>query len=793
MKLKNLFKSILAISIAATMTASFTACVKTPEPTPEPDEPIVVPQPDLTKVTITAKADKTEVRTGDSVNLTATVAGADDKTFKWEYDKNQVVVTNNVLTVLHEGKIDTSITVTAVATANPDKTASVVLSYKAPISQGTVGDLTSDLIQEIGNASITVTGVVKDIYHDNKQASNNSTTEYEFSVAMSDSAWSGSWNAKGNANVLTDVYRKGEEMVTNANGVTGHALKQMYIDKDNKVASKTVKDYVSKPAVWEEQHYWNHLGNLDVNSFTFDTKNGDYYHKVTTDETDLYLMTYLAYSLTPLLEDTFSVVRLKVENGHVTKLTAQTEVVYIGQTDSSKPDTAAAFEYTEVEIAFSQIGTTTVADPAPYAAPQNADKLTAALTKMAGAKNYTYIAKDATVSAPSLGDDYSLEKGTPSLQAPDSTTFRVGDNTSETGTVGSVGLVTEQAIFVSKTSKYSATMDGKDFRTVYSGYRQFDGYYEEFAYNKTLNNKEGGYEGTKYVKGNMFAKMPKFSFSANIFAFIGTDITDQGTTVYKYKLRETSIMRDIALELSAYSYAKNAAATSRGALTLTVDENGNLISSLYPYSIVGGTYTGNVTTTYTKVGTTTIPEDTFDGYVARQIKNNWSDYQINYRPTHSTLVPDNYVAGDTVLTNLFGDFASYIPQMKVFIDLFGDNISGPWADWKENGKDADGNTKFKDYVQINTQSTEFDENTQITNWTELVDKIGTAFTAEGYKLSQANTDIEGKRSASKNRYLTFTKTNDDGDGVMIVFENTGTCWIYISIYKVGEWKLSTRA
>lgn len=773
----------------ATAKASkiFTIKPKT-EPTPPPEEAKVV-----------IGDTPATVKKGDVVNLTVTVTGLDDKTYEWKISHPDLVSISkaNVLAVVREPKVDTKVTVTAVSKADPLISADKSFVVKAPIIEGEVGELNSELIAEISNPSITVRGTLTDYYTDLRVPSNSKVNVYDMSVKMEEGAWSGSWNIKGSKNAVTDIYRIGADGAVNANGEKGHYIMRRYIDKHNKVASTPVKDNMSISSVWEAQHMWNHLGNLDVNSFVYDVDNNVYTHTVNVNNIDdLYLMTYLSFSLTPMLSDTLSEINFVIENGHITKLIAQTETLYYGGESGTQED-ASAMSYTSMEIAFSDIGETRVADPAPYEAPRNGELLSAAVEKMQGATNYTFRAVDTnTYSPPSDSGDYEVSgyAASPSdgayLLPPNAAqNYRVSNNVSATGTVGSFGQVTESAMLMSTTIKYDYAMDENVYRTEYSGYRQYDGYYEEFAYDGKLNDGKGALYGTRRINGSMFDRMPKFDFSVNIFKWSGSRLNNAGKQIYTFVLNDSAITRDMALETSVYRYASNAAASTNSTFTIEVDEDGNLVSITYPYSINFGTYLGYVSTTYSKVGTTEIEADTFDDYVQRQVKNSWSDYQINYRPTHSTIVPDNYVSGDVVIDAVFGEYADKVPAPSVLLGIFKDNLSGPWFNWKER---TSGSGDYIDHISIITQSMEYDENMRITNWAELIEEIDAAMTAVGYKIQESNTDRWGTRSSSKSRYLCYTY--DDGNGgVQVVFENNGTSWIYIDIYNLGDWRLSARA
>ena len=169
---------------------------------------------------------------------------------------------------------------------------------------------------------------------------------------------------------------------------------------------------------------------------------------------------------------------------------------------------------------------------------------------MQNAKNYTFRAADTQTSAPS-GDSGDYELSATSFAAKGAlVSLAVKDFVSSVGTVGCYGLVTEDAILFANTGKYSYSMDGNDYFTNYSGYKQnTDGTYDEFKYNSTL----GALEGTKKVNGNIFDVMPKFDLSPNIFIFETSSIKN-GVTTYTFRLNETAIARDVAKELSAYKY-----------------------------------------------------------------------------------------------------------------------------------------------------------------------------------------------------------------------------------------------
>lgn len=814
--LKQFLKGAIAVIMSAAMLLGIVACGNENggDDLPPAGVTISIAQPA-----------EIEIEEGDEITLTVSVDNAEDKTYTWTVsDPSILKVENDIVSIVRVPNVDRRVTVTATANADTTKTASVTFTVKTPVVEGSVGELTTAKLLALGDSSITVEGTLTDYYFDINNSYNNTERAYDMKVLMEDGAWSGSYRyaqngAEAAGDWITDVYRRGDDGAADSYGNSGHYVKQMYIDKNNQATGAIVKDYMSVPAVWEAQHLYNHLGDLATNvqsKFKYDIDTEQYRYQPApaptaeqmSDEAivgaytdDQYLLTYLAYSLTPLLEDTLASLYITIEDGEIASLVAQTETEY----DSEYAEEVTAYAYTVIELTFSGIGTTEVEDPEPYEEDSYTPYLAEAIEKMQSAKNYTYRLVDTTVSAPSASDyDYSLESAVltgqsvsvaPSIgearQTAVASPLRYVNNTSASGTVGTIGFVTETDILIARTIQYTATMDGLDYRTEYTGYRQFtdengEPYYEEFAYNASLENTavEGGlgaFYGTRHIEGNMFDAMPSFDFSAAVFECISAN----NTGTYTFKLRSTAITRDIAMEVSAYSYASSASASSTTAFTITVDANGNLKSTTYPYSIVSGTYLGYCTTTYEAVGTTSIPEDQFAGYIHREVKTSWSQYEAKqYHINHSTVSPYDEADMETAFKATFGEARfNNLPSPTALLDVFGDYLSGPFHNWKDV-VDADGNTTYMDYWNINTQSREYDENSKITNYDELIADLTASLQKEGYSQDFANSGTSGG-----SKYVSYTKGGAD-DGVQIVVENMGTKWFYLSIYPLGGWKLN---
>ena len=274
--------------------------------------------------TISITTSQDTISEGETVMVAATVTGLKEIGYTWKVSHEDLVkIENGQLILIGTVKIDTNITITATATADESVFKSKTILVKAPIIEGQVGELTNAVLAEIANSSITFGGVITDYYTDFNNSFNNSVNEYDSLVMMSDGRWYGSWNIKGNTtDIVIDNYRRGSvDGLSDAYGNVGHALERLYINKNNEVSAATVKDYQSIPAIWEAQHLWNHLGNLKVTDFVYNADDELYTYTVNQNDMEaLYLMTYLSYCLTPLLEDTIASVSFKIEEGHITKV-----------------------------------------------------------------------------------------------------------------------------------------------------------------------------------------------------------------------------------------------------------------------------------------------------------------------------------------------------------------------------------------------------------------------------------------------------------------------------------------
>ena len=113
--------------------------------------------------------------------------------------------------------------------------------------------------------------------------------------------------------------------------------------------------------------------------------------------------------------------------------------------------------------------------------------------------------------------------------------------------------------------------------------------------------------------------------------------------------------------------------------------------------------------------------------------------------------------------------------------IFGDEMSGPFYD-DMTKTNADGSTKYIRYMSVTARSTEFDENSQVTNFDEIMEKADAALGALGFAKNRVLTDITGGTSGRADRYLVY-----DNGSITVVIENNFTRNFWVYFYNSGEY------
>lgn len=785
----------------------------------------------------------------DEANLTAWATGGAELMFATSSDLIEVVEEGKgyIVRLVGDVRFDTTATITASLkdNANISKTISVRLlqtrGNQEPVEGKNGIRLTKENLGEISNASITSTGVLSDITLtvSNGREDKNS---YEMLVKMAQDRWYGAWNIMGKKLVTSDTYVKSATTVNardeSGNIVAKNVMDRLYINSQNQLASKTVKNSASVPTLWENQHLWNHLTTsyLTVDDFNFDeevdaaalgyvsrgTSNTSMsafkYRFDATDEQTAYLFAYIKQSLTPLAggDDAIEDLWVIVDSEGVLGIYAKTYVESYWGTEDNTPvqgSEPVSKSWSTIMLTLSDIGTTTVADPAPYTVGTRDvyTILEKSLSYMKDSKSYKFMAVDTATRAPTVNeDDYNVSggvdsgstgSGSSSGSATHSGKFydhvdSVGLNgKAATGTMGYVVANTANPfVLFEQVGKYESSMDDNIYHFTYTGYKGFtDGsgaaYYEEFAYNSKID----GFAGTRIVNADISTVLPLFNFSTALFKYDSMK-TDGDRDVHTFSLIDPTLTYDVVQQMSIDKQRNSASSSAENTVQISVAYDTSkeesdpsaytIVSTSYPYSFAGGTYAGYITTYYYGIGTTTITENEVFGnkYQQRVLPASWAEvaHKGYYYYLHTSEIKaypgmydketGKYIEGgdqkltnsnmDTVFTDVFKDNYKYLPGPQFFLELFNDRLSGPWYDYTITGKDSAGNYTYTEEVSITVQVDNVDENKVLSN-EEYVNCIN-AIIAKFNQWNEANASGLGLTKDDKGNWIggwTFSKAN----------------------------------
>lgn len=787
---------------------------------------------------------KTYVRKGDEVELKVNLSTTDnDKTYTVEVENPTDMP--NLVTVGEDGKITVNgdvtenkkVTITVISNANPLVKKSLQITVKPPKTAGAVGKLTQATIDKLGNLKLTVKGTLSDVQTKNGVKSesvydfttylNATATKQENEQGLyddyvfADASWTSEWNIHGNKNVLSNTYVRSDDGLT----------QKRFVNKNNVVVNEVVTDSYSNELTWESQRYWNHLGYLDLSLFEQDSDDENLYTyemEYGTIDTDIimgsttytpsedeYLMMYLAWSLTPILDEQFYKFALRLDDdGNVAQIIGSTyeNNLYDYDDDGNRNNVIGSY-YTSVVMEVEAYGDDVVVpEIKPYEEPSDPEDkvmfgyLKTALDTLAKAdkSNYTFKVKDTSTYAPSYDpSDYETSGGEGS--APTTSASGTWDGkvhtkpfTSIEGEVGYMGIVAKEGVLLNKTIEYS----NGGFRTDVYGFKQNDdNTYEQFEYS------DGKLTGKSRKTGNVSSRLPAFDVSPYVFNFSSmTSVEgDSDGRLYSYSLKDAVIVKEVANEFCMKDYANYATSDAKQALSVNVYYNRvtkeiRLVGITFAYNIID-TYYGYYQTEYSNFGTSKLPDDLFsaENYVTKEFPTSWSYFTAEYRATNNA--DAETVNAQELLNKVFGTNASTgkaaadaIPSPMVFSSIFADNFSNKvFHDYFNTGDKNSQGYVYKPEVKFNVwvDDIDLDSNRGLTlkKYNEIIDKLSVEMEKCGFTDYEAG-DILREGTSSKTRQKCYINDNAGDHGLIIRVENIGYKTFYIHIYAKGDWNPS---
>lgn len=784
---------------------------------------------------LTSESSKTVLRPGseNAIRLDVSISNLpyDDTSFSVTFEEPEGYdglvrydSVNNVLLVADESKEipKAGVPVTVKVTSNALSTLfeEIEITVKNKLQEGSVGDLTQAMLNDIANQKVTVNAVIKDVVKYNSASDGTSRdTTYNTVVKMDGDRWYGESSVAGvkNPTVNANTYAKGE-----SDGNGNYYVNELYVNKDNVSVAKQLKDSDSNPIVWYDsdenshdgRHFWNHLDGLVLGKFVeeendifaYDIEPGtieyDWIFQTYeyTPSEDEWLMAYIAWSFTPILGsgDQFDEFRIFLKSDGkggkvIDQIVATTAEVNLYEVDEEGGEEVIGYQNTVCTFTFENIGSTVVASPAPYSETVGAgvktyfDALSTALSNMSGkVENYTFSMVESQQYSPSLDpNDYDMS-GTSGYSVTaaaaddgkrnDTSDVSIRNYLSTSGTVGVRGLVTQEGALINETGQYSYAMDDYTYHTEAYGYKQnSNNTYETFEYN--YDNK--ALTGTRRKDGKFADLLPDFKVSPYIFDFQKMEsIKGTDKYLYTFALKDSAITGEVAYAMTLADYASDAVSSmsADNAFLISVDSDGVLRSVGYAYDIAG-MYGGYYTTTYSNVNSTVLPEGIWDNYVARVVPSTWADFaSIKYYADYSTIGTMEYLSGDAAVEKIFGTTISQNQNFNkipaALSKAFRDGLNGPWHEYVENGVNSSGATTYLEGLSFTVSYDLCDENLKITPfYADIIELLTSELGKCGFTLDSANT---GKRGSSQ---YTCYVSEELGLRIRVESNMTRTFWI----------------
>lgn len=724
-----------------------------------------------------------------------------------------------------------AVTMTVSSTVKPSLKQSISL-WVLPALESEI--VTEDMIAAISNQSITVTGTLKDIRKYNSDPDKDSSVNYEFSVEMEPGKWKGDWNYSENkSGVISNTYVQGAAYGTDGH----HKTEELYVNKNNVVSRKDVKDSDGELLMWETRHFYNHAGGWT--SDDGESKNGfvaDQFVEVSADEdgtlveyittpgtvvfdpvlfTYTYIpsdddrfVSYLAWSFTPLMSQNDSIEHIyfrvsgEGDNAKIDKIIFQTMKSDLVTSDSDGGTTTVGSAYTQVEMGFSKAGSTTVTEPQVHEKQEgfikgSIDALANAFSKFGTGKNYSFKMLETSSYSPSRDEsDYTVE-GTPSDSTGSSSNgadsdFDSSDLPTSIGSSAYKGWVTENGAIIKRVVAIEG-LSGTVYSNTRTGYKNNgDGTYDVLDYSTDTQK----YYGKKVKTGDFFDALPSFDVAAEIFRYKKNEDAGNSKLLLTYELIDSAIVGEVAKALCLNMYAKDAVATTDGERPFMVtvqvdyDSNNQIIPSSAVLTTVGfaydilGIYGGYYQTVYSNVGNTAIADNVFDGYVRRQMPADWDAYgTLKYYSEHSTQKGVEYISGSELVKKVFGDAvatnANFKKLPRALAEIFDDNVTPQGHDYDEDDLDSEGNRTYIDTIGFTAQLDDHDEYLHINDYDGFLAKATEKLAAIGFTADASNTGKVGSR-----RYAAFVNNQL---GLTVYFENYNLYYFTIDICKTGDW------
>ena len=535
----------------------------------------IKPEPPKPQDITVAIVGSSEVKSGQSIKLTANVSGADDTSVIWEVTKGNEYVTLSTDGVLTAKEVSGDKIIEVVAKSN----ANTEYYGKKTITLVTKPVLTDEMLDVFNEDKISFEGYLN-------------ISLYTISIFEKlDSTYT------SNVKTMMDGTNWYAEYVNTETGLTNG----LYYKKHNNLACQVgvnfmneeeyfpMLDKYNNEVSWHDGGLYNVFPELSVSDFTFDEENWRYVY-TGNDDTVLKRMISSAnpYDFEP------TNLALIIED----------DTIY-GIYSLSAPDYTIAQGYKAIQELYVAINYGDVVEVPTinkYSHEEIHDDLEVAINNMHNLSNYTVDYHEMTASVYASGIVES----------------------------GFVEYVTEEnCYFVPYDIKY----DG--YGKAYNTFRENDSYgykkINENLYNTYFNNGDGTFEATRAYESEFKNAMPSFAFAPEIYRSYYVDEEEGTTTYYVDDLMSgvaTTYYYGVGNDIALYGiFATRGYTSDTESFTPYVVVKDNYIVEACFYFNIGYIY-GVIEIKYSNFNETVIDENQNFDFEVRNVPTSWSELTI---------------------------------------------------------------------------------------------------------------------------------------------------------------------
>lgn len=526
-----------------------------------------------TKITIDGP---TEVKSGKSIKLTATVTDAPDPTVTWTITQGNEYATISADGTLTAGNVsdDKIVEVTATSNYNSEITNKVIITIVASepvlLTQEMLDVLKEDKIGFEGyvNVKLYTIGLFEKLY---------GTYTYQTKTAMDGTYWYTEYE-DGNTGAILGLYYK------NNNNLAC----QVGVSLMNEEEYEPMLDKNGQTVNWQDAGLYNNFKNLNVDDFAYNEATGRYDYVGSDDK----MAEKMISSANPYNFNAkgFSLI---IEDGEIIGIYAQSDIDYTIQSGYK------AIQELIVTINYGDI--VEVPTINKYVHDDIHDPLQTAIDNMKGLDNYTLTLKEITATVYTTG---YIQRGY-------------------------VENITDNNLYFDPfTVSYDQSQNEvKNFaeNDAY-GYKKIN----DNLYNTYQQNKDGSYYAQRAYATSITNAKPSFAFAAEIFNKY-YPAPDGSITYYVDNLMSkvaTTLYYGVGNDINIYGiYATEGYTSTTTSFTpYVVVKDGYIVEACF-YYYMGSMY-GVVELEYSDFNQTSLPENVEVNFTTRNVPTSWEEHVI---------------------------------------------------------------------------------------------------------------------------------------------------------------------